>query len=60
LRSAAELVKQYDAVITPATRKAILNDVPRYMFVRDEGVMLANGIVWFGSDGKVISLMPLP
>lgn len=60
LRSAAEFVKQYDAVITPATRKAILNDVPRYMFVRDEGVMLANGIVWFGSDGKVISLMPLP
>ena len=60
LRSAADFVKQYDTLITPRTREAILDDIPRYMFVRDEGVMLANGIVWFGPDGKVITLMPLP
>jgi hypothetical protein len=60
LRSAAEFVKQYDTLITPSTRAAIIDDIPRYMFVRDEGIMLANGIVWFGADGKVISLMPLP
>jgi hypothetical protein len=53
-------VKQYDTLITPSTRAAIIDDIPRYMFVRDEGIMLANGIVWFGADGKVISLMPLP
>ena len=60
LRSAADFVKQYDTLITPRTREAILDDIPRYMFVRDEGVMLANGIVWFGPDGKVITLMSLP
>lgn len=60
LRSAADFTKQYKALITPATREAILSDIPRYMFVRDQGIMLANGMVWFGADGKVISLVPLP
>jgi hypothetical protein len=60
LRSAADFEKQYDTLITHRTREAILDDIPRYMFVREEGVMLANGIVWFGPDGKVITLIPLP
>jgi hypothetical protein len=59
LRSPGEFVRQYDAILTPRTRAAILDDIPRYMFVRDEGMMLANGIVWFGTDGRVISLVPL-
>lgn len=58
LRSAADFIKQYEAVMTPSTREAILSDIPRYMFVRDQGIMLANGMVWFGADGKVISLVP--
>jgi hypothetical protein len=28
------------------------------MFVRDQGIMLGNGEVWFGADGKVIALNP--
>jgi hypothetical protein len=60
LRSAADFEKHYDTLITHRTREAILDDIPRYMFVREEGVMLANGIVWFGPDGKVITLIPLP
>ena len=60
LRSPADFIEQYEALITPATREAILSDIPRYMFVRDQGIMLANGMVWFGADGKVISLVPLP
>jgi hypothetical protein len=59
LRSPGEFVRHYDAILTPRTRAAILDDIPRYMFVRDEGIMLANGIVWFGTDGRVISLVPL-
>ena len=60
LRSAADFVKHYSSLITARTRAAIIADIPRYMFVRDEGVMLADGIVWFGADGKVKTLMPLP
>ena len=59
LRSPGEFVRQYDAILTPKTRAAILDDIPRYMFVRDQGIMLAGGIVWLGADGRVISLAPL-
>ena len=56
LRNAAELLAVYDAVFTPAYRKAIAAAIPRNMFVRDEGAMLGNGEVWFGANGKVIAL----
>lgn len=56
LRSAAELVANYDAVFTPRYRDAILQALPRNMFVRDQGIMLGNGEVWFGADGKVVAL----
>lgn len=59
LRSPGEFAREYDAILTPRTRAAILDDIPRYMFVRDEGIMLAGGIVWFGADGRVTSLTPL-
>lgn len=58
--SAKAFIQHYDEIITPATRKAILDDIPRYMFVRSEGVMLANGTVWLGAEGRVITLVPLP
>ncbi|MEI6739458.1 MAG: hypothetical protein WCK74_04020 [Gemmatimonadaceae bacterium] len=57
-RSAAEFVAAYDAVMTPAFRATILNAIPRHMFVRDQGVMLGSGAVWFGRTGQVIALSP--
>lgn len=60
IANAKAFIQHYDDIITPATRKAILDDIPRYMFVRSEGIMLANGIVWLGADGRVISLASLP
>ncbi|MFY8206318.1 MAG: hypothetical protein ACOVKN_04700 [Arenimonas sp.] len=56
LRNTAELLAVYDAVFTPAYRKAIGEAIPRNMFVRDQGAMLGSGQVWFGANGKVITL----
>ena len=56
LRSAAELVANYDAIFSPRYRDAIAAAMPRNMFVRDQGIMLGQGEVWFGADGKVIAL----
>jgi len=41
---------------TPEFQKAIASAVPRNMFVRDLGIMLGGGEVWFGPDGDVIAL----
>jgi len=51
-----ELLANYDAIFSPRYREAIANALPYNMFVRDQGVMLGNGQVWFGPDGKVIAL----
>jgi hypothetical protein len=56
LRSPAELVANYDAIFSLKYRAAISNALPRNMFVRDQGIMLGSGEVWFGSDGKVTAL----
>lgn len=56
LNSLKELIANYDAVFSTRYREAIANAVPRNMFVRDQGVMLGNGEVWFGPDGKVKAL----
>lgn len=52
----AALISHYDAIFSPAFRAAIAAALPRNMFVRDQGVMLGHGEVWFGSDGRVITL----
>jgi hypothetical protein len=51
-----ELMSQYDAIFSPAYRKAISEAMPRNMFARDQGIMLGRGEVWFGADGRVIAL----
>lgn len=56
LRSPPELMANYDAIFTPRYRAAIVNAIPKNMFVRDQGIMLGSGEVWFRSDGKVIAL----
>jgi hypothetical protein len=56
IHSSQELLAQYDAVFTPAYRKAIAAAFPRNMFVNDRGIMLGRGEVWFGPAGRVIML----
>jgi len=56
IRNRQELILQYDSIFSGAYRKAIIDAVPRNMFNRDQGIMLGNGEVWFGPDGRVITL----
>lgn len=56
LRSPTELIANYDDIFSPKYLEAIANALPRNMFVRDQGIMLGRGEVWFGPDGKVITL----
>ena len=56
IRSRQELISNYDAIFQPAYRQAIAAALPRNMFARDQGIMLGNGQVWFGPDGRVIAL----
>ena len=56
IRSSAELIANYDAIFSPGFRQAIAEAIPRNMFVRDQGIMLGSGQVWFGPDGRVIAL----
>ncbi|MRR51787.1 MAG: hypothetical protein EG825_12900 [Rhodocyclaceae bacterium] len=56
LSNPTELIANYDDIFSPKYREAIANALPRNMFVRDQGIMLGSGEVWFGPDGKVITL----
>ena len=56
IRSPAEFVANYEAIFSPQYREAISNALPHNMFVRDQGIMLGGGEVWFGPDGRVIAL----
>ena len=56
IADAAALVAVYDEVFTPRYRDALLADIPRHLFVRDQGAMLANGGAWIGANGKVTAI----
>lgn len=56
IRNAESLIRNYDVIFTPDYVDAISKAVPKNMFVRDQGIMLGSGEVWFGPDGKVITL----
>ena len=58
IANAADFVVRYDEIFTPAFRDAVVKALPRNMFARDQGVMLGNGQVWFGPDGKVFAINP--
>jgi len=60
INSPNELITNYNAIFSPRYRKAIVNALPRNMFVRDQGVMLGNGEVWFNSNGKIIGSLGYP
>jgi hypothetical protein len=56
LRRPADLIARYDRIFTDRFRERIANAMPRNMFSKANGIMLGDGQVWFGPDGKVISL----
>ncbi|MBW4090135.1 MAG: hypothetical protein HIU82_03350 [Proteobacteria bacterium] len=56
LPTPAALRSHYDAIFTPAYLAHIRADIPHLMFVRDQGIMLGGGAVWFNRAGQVITL----
>jgi hypothetical protein len=47
--SAAELMKQYDAVFTPSIRQGIVKQLPATLTGGHDGVAIDGGRVWVGS-----------
>lgn len=56
LLGARDLIANYDVVFSVEYRRAILNAVPHNMFANSQGVMLGDGVAWFGENGKIIAL----
>jgi hypothetical protein len=46
-RDAQSVQRDYDRIFTPQVRRAILGQRVDQLFVRDQGVMIGNGEVWF-------------
>lgn len=51
-----EFLKNYDRIFSPKFVSRIRAAVPHNMFARDQGIMLADGAVWFDEKGKVFAL----
>jgi hypothetical protein len=51
-----EFLDIYDKIFTPSFKRKVQQSIPHNMFVKCSGVMLGNGEIWFGSDGKVIAI----
>jgi hypothetical protein len=47
IRSEAEFLQQYDAIVSPALRRSIATVTVDSLFSNWQGVMLDNGRVWF-------------
>lgn len=48
----AEFLKQYAQIFSPAFVAGIAKDVPHHMFSNWQGIMIADGDVWFDAQGK--------
>jgi|GEM_PF-615142 len=56
IKDESELLKYYDKIFSKRYKDAIAKAIPHNMFVKYSGIMLGGGEVWFGADGKVITL----
>jgi hypothetical protein len=58
----AEFLKDYDQLFTTAFVEQIAKAIPHHMFVNAQGIMLADGAVWFDAEGKAkhFNNQPLP
>jgi hypothetical protein len=50
--NAAEFLKDYDRIFTTEFIAQISKGTPHHMFVNAQGIMLADGAVWFDAEGK--------
>ncbi len=48
----ADFLKEYDRIFTTAFTARIEKGVPHHMFANSQGIMLADGAVWFDEEGK--------
>jgi hypothetical protein len=51
-KDSATFLKDYDQVFNAAFIAKISKDVPHHMFANAQGIMLADGAVWFNEQGK--------
>jgi hypothetical protein len=56
----AEFLKSYRAIFSKEFVARIARDMPHHMFANAEGIMLADGAVWFDEQGKVRRLNNAP
>jgi hypothetical protein len=56
IRNEAQLLKNYDRIFFRVVRDAIVSGIPKAMFARDDGVLLADGMVYIDADGLVVQL----
>jgi hypothetical protein len=52
LKGEADFLKSYDAIFTKAFLARIATGVPHHMFANYQGIMIADGAVWFDAEGK--------
>ncbi len=50
--NSAEFLKDYDQIFTAAFMAQIAKGIPHHMFANAQGIMLADGAVWFDAEGK--------
>ncbi len=50
--NSAEFLKDYDQIFTAAFVAQIAKGIPHHMFANAQGIMLADGAVWFDAEGK--------
>jgi hypothetical protein len=54
--NAEQFLKHYDEIITPRFVTRVRNAIPHNMFANAQGIMLADGAVWFNDKGKAIAI----
>jgi len=55
-RNDQEFLADYDEIFTPRFLEKIRDAVPHNMFANSEGIMIADGAVWFDEKGRVKAL----
>ena len=58
IRNQKQFLMSYDKVFTPAFVKHLKTDVPHDMFANYQGIMIADGAVWFNADGLASIINP--
>jgi hypothetical protein len=56
IQSPADFLKLYPQIFTTIYVSEIAKGTPHHMFANDQGIMIADGKVWFDANGKAIHL----